>query len=334
MAYSRPVLRRAMIIFVLLAVFVTVPAAFAQEEEKEKYNNILVEMLEAYQKIIRTELDKDVKNLAGNSWSVVSRALSEKILRFTVDPMNPDIFTGVRFMPPAEDAPGYLIVSRRLLDTWKTHPSIAYTVLTRAIGDSASFFLQPEAWLQMEKSSLDSFFMSLGLYVTQAEMIRDRLVPAGFLITPYESFLLDSYEKDQLTSAGLFLEGFSLPVAQAIMNAGAGFEKNGDADALRHELKKIGLKLLDDRNNVKRGNDSREIFPSAIAIHSWLEFTPEILSRIYNKDRKDEPLSFGEVLSQETEYAKLRQLLEASRIKDMPKIEHVLKETRKGFASF
>ncbi len=337
MARVRSVLRTVFAGFMVWAVFLASPSAFGQESGpagKEEYNNRLVAMLEAYQGLLAEKLDEDVPDMAGNAWYVVSHALADGRLRFTVNPANGNLLEGARFHPAtSDDEPGYIVVSRLLLDTWETHPSIAYSLITRAFSDGASFFLNPEGWLKVHKSLLDSIYMNTGLYTTMAGLIRDRLMPSGLVITPYEAFLLDSFEKDRLASALVFLEGVSLPVAQSVLEAGSAFEESGDAAALRAQLLELGRSLLDAREKLPADVADEEMFPLAAAVHTWLETTPEILSRVYNKDRPEKPLMFGQVLEKEPEYRELRRLMEASRIRDMPKLKHVVNSTNKSFAS-
>ena len=56
-----------------------------------------------------------------------------------------------------------------------------------------------------------------------------------------------------------------------------------------------------------------------------------MIARIHNRNRSDNPLDFDEILTREPDYAELRRLLEASRIRDMPMMNHVYRENIKGF---
>jgi hypothetical protein len=82
------------------------------------------------------------------------------------------------------------------------------------------------------------------------------------------------------------------------------------------------------------GVEEKDIQPVAVAIHTWLEFTPEIIARIHNRTRPDNPLSFDQILAREPDYAETRRLLEASRAGDMPLMLHFAREAAQGFERY
>ena len=136
-----------------------------------------------------------------------------------------------------------------------------------------------------------------------------------------------------MISGMMFLNGQSLPIAQVFGDLRIAYEENRDDDALRSGILETGRQLLDARNALPADAEDQEIFPLAVAIHSWLEMTPVMISRIHNIDRPANPLVFPEVLIRESEYEDLRRLLEASRTRDMPMMEHIVEESNLGFSA-
>ncbi len=291
----------------------------------------LLPVLEAYQGLLVDGLGEGVMDPVRNLWLVNRQAISDGQLRFTVNPDLSEIFDGASFVPPQEDSAGYIVVTQGLLNVWARYPSLFYTLFTGAVADSGTYFLDPAAWEYMHLNVIDFFFMRVTAYNMQMMLVRDRLVPAGLFISPYESFLLDSAEKDNLASVVLFLDGQSLPVARSLLDAGALFENSGNVEQFLAVLLEMGENLLEFRDALPAGAPDNEMFGHACAIHTWLEFTPELVSRIYNKDRTEDFVSFDQVLEQTPEYAALRQRLEASRIRDTPLRLHVVRESRNGF---
>ena len=143
--------------------------------------------------------------------------------------------------------------------------------------------------------------------------------------------MLDSFEKDSLASVILYLERYSLPVAQGLYDTRLGFEEDINEEDLRVFLVELGSALLENRNIIPSGSEDDVVYPLAVSIHTWLEFTPYLISRIHNRERQDNPLTFDQVLAREPGYAEIRRLLEASRTTDMPLMNHVYEETVKGF---
>jgi hypothetical protein len=274
------------------------------------------------------------KDIPGKSWALAGRAISDGYLRFTVDPESERLLDGARFNAVRDSSVTHIIISARLLDVWEERPSLVYSVFNRAVREAVNFFLDPQAWGRSQSDPMERFFLTMDGYGSQAELIRDRLLPLGYLLTPYELFILDSFEKDKLQSVALHLEGFSLLVAQGLYQARIAFENDPDADTLRELINTLGSTLLKTRNDIPAGVEEKDIQPVAVAIHTWLEFTPEIIARIHNRTRPDNPLSFDQILAREPDYAETRRLLEASRAGDMPLMLHFAREAAQGFERY
>lgn len=317
-------------LFFISAFLIIVVGAGAQDSEVD-YDQRIVQVLEGYQEIMSVPLDADVEDPSGTSWYIASQAINKGYLRFTVDPVTDSLLNGARFTADPTTEVTHIVVTQNLLDVWATYPSLTYSVLTRAFRDAETFFRDPPSWGRAQNSILELTLLRLDQYTVEAMLIRDRLLPMGYLLSPYEAFLLDSFEKDGLVGALMFLERQSLPVAQGLLEAGLAFEDNVVGDELGTFITDLGEALLESRDGIASGAADEEVYPSAVSIHTWLEMTPVLISRIYNRDLQDDPLNFEEVLEREPVYTELRRLMEASRTKDMPLLNYVYKETIKGF---
>ena len=305
-----------------------------QEKPTVDYNARLVEVLEDYRKLLSIELDEDVKDTAAADWDVLAWAIGEGYVRFTVNPESNGLLSGARFkVPSTEKAVTYIIVTRELLDLWDTHPSTIYSIIARAIHEAAVFFRGPENWARIVQDDMEHLFMNLDGYAAQTELIQNRLLPEAYLLSAYDTYLLDSYDLDGLASVILFLENFSLPVAQELYAARLAYEENNDGKSLRSLILNLGRKLLENRDGLSKSSEDMTVYPIAVAVHTWLEFSPELIARIHNKARRDNPLTFDKILAREKDYDKLRQSLETSRTRDLPLIERIIKETQGKFTA-
>ena len=178
---------------------------------------------------------------------------------------------------------------------------------------------------------MEQLLIKVDGYTVQAELIRDRLLPGGYLLSSYDTYVLDSYEQDGLASVILFVDRFSLPVTMTLYEARLAYESDGDDGKLRKTILDLGETLLNEREEAVSESDDGTEYPLAVAVHSWLEFTPEMISRIHNKDRKNDPLIFDRVLALESDYDDLRRRLEVSRTRDMPMMLETAKEMDKRF---
>ncbi len=316
--------------FFIAMILVLGISASAQESSID-YDQRIIQVLEGYQKLMSVPLDSDVEDAAGYAWYISSQAINKGFLRFTVDPVTNSLLQGARFHAEPGNNTTHIIITTNLLDIWVTHPSTAYSILTRAFRDASNFFKDPPAWGAARNDPMEMLFVKLDQYTVEALLIRDRLLPSGYLISPYEAYVLDSFEKDELTSIILYMERLSLPVAKGLYDARLGFEKDIKEEDLRAFVIELGESLLESRNNIPPGSKDEVIYPQAVAIHTWLEFTPYLIARIHNRDRQDNPLLFDQILILETEYAEIRRLLEASRTGDMPLMIHTSEETIRGF---
>ncbi|MCG8452672.1 MAG: hypothetical protein MI717_05785 [Spirochaetales bacterium] len=315
----------------VLATCVFVFPAMAQEDDSKSRT---VEILEGYTSLLSSPLDEDVTDHPFQSWSLAAQAINAGALRFTVDPTQENIIPGVRFLYSSGAESAHIVFSQGLVDSWVVRPSLTYTLIGGAVKEAEMFFRDPQAWARAKRTSLGRFLIQSEIYMAQAQVVRDRLLPSGYLLSPYESYLLDSFEKDSLGSFLLYVEGYSLPVAQSLLQIQNGYEEEADDEQARETVVAIGQKLLESREDLSVTAEDAEIYPIAVAIHSWLEFSPEVISRIHNKDRKENPLTFDVVLSLEEEYDQLRKKLDAKRISDTPMMQHILQNSQNGFQRF
>ena len=327
MSRTHSVIRRFLIIIISLVLTISAGA----QESSTDYDQRLVQVLEGYQELMSIPLDEDVDDIPGNSWYIVSQAINKGFLRFTVDPVTDSLLRGARFHAEPGSDTTHIIITTNLLDVWETYPSMTYSILTRSYRDAAIFFRDPPMWGAARNDSMELLFMRLDQYNVEAQLIRDRLMLSGFLLSPYESYILDSFEEDRLASVILYFERFSLPVAQGLYDARLGLEGDMDEEELRIFINELGKTLLKSRNDIPSGSKDELIYPLAAAIHTWLEFTPFLISRIHNRDRQENPLTFDQILAREKDYTEVRRLLEASRTGDMPLMNHVYEETILGF---
>ena len=293
------------------------PAPLTAQQAGADDDARLVKVFDGYQELLADPPEGAAEDRAGEAWYILVQAINAGSMRFTVDPAIRGLPRAARFYATADDPISHIIVSRDLLDIWDTNPSTAYGVITAAVIEAAEFFRDPPAWGASRSRPLARLLTDIEGYAAQAELIRDRLLPRGFLLSPYDTFILDSYEGDGLAGVVLFVNRFSLPAALALYEAANSYEESGDTDALRETVLSLGSAVLGERDGAA---SEIEEFQAAAAVHSWLEFTPDIVSRIHNKNRRSNPLAFDRVLSRESDYSNLRRLLEARRTADMPLI--------------
>ncbi|RKX77461.1 MAG: hypothetical protein DRP60_06450 [Spirochaetes bacterium] len=323
----KPAIRSILFISIMLILSISLSA----QEPKTNYEQKIVQVLEGYQQLMSVPLDSDVEDAAGYTWYICSQAIDKGFLRFAVDPVSDSLLQGAHFFAEPGKNVTHIIVTTNLLDMWTVTPSTAYVLLTGAFRDASIFFQDPPSWGESQNDTMERLLMKLDMYNVMARLVRDRLLPSGFLLSPYDSYILDSLEKDELASVILYMERFSLPVAQGIYNARLGFEEDVTEDDFRDFINDLGTQLQESRNAILPGSDDSVIYPQAVAIHTWLEFSPYLIARIHNRDRTDNPLSFDQILNLEPDYRETRRLLEASRTKDMPMMNHIAEETLKGF---
>lgn len=329
MFLNRNIGRAALIL--ILSVFIG--ASLGAQDAAVDYSGLIEEeVLTGYQDLMSERLDLDVPDLTWETWFIIAQAINKGYLRFTVDPEDKPLIQGAEFLVVPESGQPYIFITGKLLDSWDVYPTLTYTLLSGAFREAYLFFRDTAMWRAAKADVIESAFMRMEKYAAEVSMVRDRLVPSGYLITPYETYILDSFETDGMTSGMMFLNGQSMPVARAFGDLRIAYEESRDDEALRAAILDTGRELLKARNELPAEAADQEIFPLAVAIHSWLEMTPSMISRIHNIDRPSNPLVFPEVLIREPEYEDLRRLLEATRTRDLPLMEYIVDESIMGFS--
>ena len=303
----------------------------AQESNKVDYNARLVEVLEGYQNLMAIELDQDVEDILVPAWNIVSLAIEKGFLRFTVNPENLGLLKSAHFNAVPRKDVTHIIVSKDLLDLWPIFPATVYAVMSSVFQEAANFFQNPPVWAAIQLDKLEHLLLKVERYSAQAQMLENRLQNSEYTLSNFDSYILDSYTKDGLASVILFLERHSLPVAQGLYQARLNFEESRDEDFLRDTILNLGEGMLKNRNQLPANAEDMNVYPLAVAINSWLDFTPEMIARIHNRNRSSNPLGFTEILGIEEDYDNLRRRLEISKKKDMPLIRKVAEDISTNF---
>lgn len=297
----------------------------------QNYDSLLVKILEDYEEMMSVRMDLDVEDSPGETWDIVTAAINQGFLRFTVDPRNEAGFIeGATFRIDLQSRVQYIVLSPGFINYYPDNPAAIFARLTREFKGAADFFLNPEEFYRSSQDPLTRFLFEMEALRVETLLVRDRLAPLGNPIGPYEQFLLDSLASDNLISAALFLERVSFPLAEGLQVARLQFEETGDVDALRNIVIGSGIQIILEREQIGAAINAK-IYPAAVATYSWLEFTPGIISRIHN--RKGDPKSFEEILELEPDYATVWNRLEALMELDSPAFKQVNRDTIKGFES-
>lgn len=316
----------------VLMFIVTSPLLAQEEDDEIDYKARLVEVLKEFQMLLQEDVPEGVEDNITVAWYICSRAINDGVLRFTVDPLSKGLLQGAWFKALPGETVAHIGVSEDLLSLWLIYPSTVYAVLSSAIHEAATFFRDPPAWGKVQDSRpLEYLMLKVENYRTQAQVIKNRLLPNAYLLSTYDTYMVDSYDQDQLASVVMFFDQHSLPIAWTFYEASLKYEEDNKADVLRDILLEAGEAVLKNRNEVDEGSEDKVVYPTAISIHSWLEFTPNIIARIHNKDRAENPLSFKQILAREKDYASLYRKMEGIRSRDLPMIERMIKDTQRKF---
>ena len=327
---SLPGRRTCLLLFLILIARIPITA-------QQSDNDRLVKMLEGYQKLLnKPEVANNGEDEPRKDWLIITSAIEKNYLRFTISPAESGILKGLYFRAVPGSETTHIIFTRAFINAWERRPSLAYSLLSRQLHEVAFFFRNPDLWQKARHNALEQIFITLDDYTLMSHLILYRLSPFGYDIGEFEQFILESFQKDNLFGAMLFMENITLQLAIVLNSLVSEYEENPDEqeEKTRLEILGLGRSLLDSRLQLPENSRDITIHSHAVGIHSWLELTPYIIARFHNRKRLEAPLKFDKIMELEPLYSELRRQLETQRTRDTPLMNHVHEKTVEGFETF
>jgi hypothetical protein len=138
----------------------------------------------------------------------------------------------VIFNAPAESSEQIqIIISQSLLEVYPAEAAKAMTLIIRELSLVREYFLDPDYYAYYGYGTFPQLFYQLDALYLQALFIRDYLVPAALPLSEYESYILESLNTDNLSTASFILLRTNASLAQLLYNYGLEY----DADKLNAE---------------------------------------------------------------------------------------------------
>ncbi len=104
------------------------------------------------------------------------------------------------FAPAEKGTMARIAVNHALLDSAKTHPTLAMTVIMHEMKHARDYFTIGEKYEEYMKNRLENFMYEMDALFIEALFIRDFLSPRYKNLTAFEQYVLASLEKDNLAS--------------------------------------------------------------------------------------------------------------------------------------
>ncbi len=175
----------------------------ALDKEREQTLRGLIDELDG---IMRPQYDRK----PGSEVRTVYLAVKEKMLHggltwTIVDDGKKEV--SANFQPAEQGGVSRIAVNHALLDSARTRPTLAMTIIMHEMKHARDFFAVGEAYKEYMKNRLESFMYEMDAIFIEALFIRDFLRPRYKDLTGFERYVLASLEKDNLASvASIFLE--------------------------------------------------------------------------------------------------------------------------------
>jgi hypothetical protein len=107
------------------------------------------------------------------------------------------------FVPAAKGKTARIEVNHALLDSARTHPTLAMTVIMHEMKHAHDYFTIGDEYKKYMKNRLEEFMYEMDALFIEALFIRDFLSPRYKNLTVFEQYVLASLEKDNLASVAV-----------------------------------------------------------------------------------------------------------------------------------
>ncbi|MBM9578319.1 hypothetical protein JWG45_14290 [Leptospira sp. 201903070] len=205
--------------------------------------------------------------------------LRSGVLRVGIrEDMDRDIFGSAAFsIRSKEDPDPSIYLSPYLLELYQTHPSIVLSAFVHECQHSKSYFDDPERFVDLSSTSvLEKYLYELDSYNRESQFILKYLKKnPKYKLTPFETLLSTSFEKDNLNYFSYAALGHDMSLAVYLYNV-SGFK-------LTYEEKmKLIEKTLDQLLSTPLDNksDPWSQYQQVVPIYSFLQFAPQAIRNV------------------------------------------------------
>ncbi len=201
---------------IMIVCGITAGAACASEAQKVPHGAESVSSDQERERILRElidELDRIMsppyEKQPGNNVRDVYLAVKDRMVRGDVVwSVVSDGKTEVNaaFTPAHEGTKARIEVNQYLIDHAKKSPTLAMTMIMHEMKHARDYFTIGEPYKEYMKNPLEQFMYEMDALFIEALFVRDFLQPRYKNLTPFERYVLESLEKDNLASvAALFM---------------------------------------------------------------------------------------------------------------------------------
>jgi len=241
------------------------------EQSAEEYLEAFQEILNSYEAFLLQY---------GNSESQYFRAyetfkskLESGETAFKFNPDNQETLKGAaKFNYNENDGEYYISAGTGLINIYKTSPSFVYSVLTHEHWHARDYIVDRDSFLRQLYDPFESEYYEADALYVEAMFVDEVLMANGFPITKFESYLLDCYRDNALSSLTSAMYKSDISVLHFLSDVIAEFGDESDRPTMDTKLEQKGLTLLD-KFHAARNDDDWEKYSSLVSIKTFVEYS-------------------------------------------------------------
>jgi hypothetical protein len=256
--------------------------------------------INSYQRIIFTILDNlsdiiennPASEIVYSTYSISENAIRNNELTFKISTNSNTVLGGMSFNI-YESGEISLVFGLKYLDTYNPNSSIHYSILIHEYRHLCDYLRNSEAFVNAKARNdfKESYWYELDALRIEAEFIKYYLV-GKFSLSRFEEYILESFERDNLDSASIFLQRESMYYFFYFDNMETRYrEKEISKEEIINRLEREGEMLI---NKFYEGETQFSSFVNYIEISTFRKYLTRILAILVGNP----VMTWGEVFEQ------------------------------------
>jgi hypothetical protein len=273
----------------VVIVFAVLPfICFANEAEYDlnRYEKIIETMVADLDRIIKEGMHS--KNI-NDVFTLANNCISTGRIRFAIDPEKNTILGGMAFCHNTKTDEIHFSFGRSFLDTYRQGETIQLVIMMHEMRHLYDFITSNKQYIEAKNNKNEEYWFELDAIHIEAEFIASYL--SNRTLSKFESFLLSSFQKDNLDSASVFMKQESMDVFFYFNALVERYTKDTKAqNDVIGEIVSNGEDLVATYNNTSP-DDSFSSYYAYITVCSYKKFMLSTMVKILNSPN----MTWGEV---------------------------------------
>lgn len=258
-----------------------VPQGKSIQTSREERERVLRGLIDEIDRIMAPPYEKKPGNEVREVYvSVKDRMVRGGLTWFITDDEEKEPRAG--FVPPQEGKGPRIEVNHSLVDSAGTEPTLAMTMIMHEMKHARDYFTIGEPYRKYMEDPVERFMYEMDALFIEALFVRDFLSPQYKNLTPFEQYVLESLEKDNLSSVAMAFMAADMDLTYSLYGLGKKLDSGMSCKDYFDEFSRLGKEVFE----KPLGKDGFQKYQSLISIKTYTALASPLIGGAMARNRR------------------------------------------------